>query len=67
MFLIARLDQETGWESDWLVDLAPASERVHVTTRRENARRFKRESDAASVRDMAASIAPESRWRVVPA
>lgn len=67
MFLIARIDEETGKERDWLVELAPKSDLIHVTTRREAARRFKRESDALSIRNMAASIASQDRWRVVDA
>ena len=65
MFLIARIDSSTGWESDWLVSLWPKADQVEVTRVRRNARRFKLEKDAQSVRNMVARIAPEEIWEVV--
>ncbi|WP_375201223.1 hypothetical protein [Hyphococcus sp.] len=67
MFLMARIDRNTGAEREWFVAFTPEVEQVQVTRTRNNARLFKRESDAMSVRDMAAEIAPEHQWKVVAA
>lgn len=65
MFLMARIDRNTGAEREWFVAFTPDVEQVQVTRTRHNARRFKRESDAMAVRDMAAKIAPQHKWNVV--
>lgn len=67
MYLMARIDTQTGVETEWFVAFTPDVEQVQVTRTRKNARRFKRESDAMSVRNMAANIAPEYQWKVVAA
>ena len=67
MYLIARMQPGSGRESDWLVALSPMSEQIQVTRTRQNARRFKSESDAGAVRDMVAAMASSYTWRVVEA
>ena len=67
MYLIARMQPGSSREADWLVALSPTSEQIQVTRTRQNARRFKSESDAAAVRDMVAAMASSYTWRVVEA
>ncbi|MCG8648522.1 MAG: hypothetical protein MI861_01740, partial [Pirellulales bacterium] len=65
MYLIARMQPHSGRESDWLVAVSPATEQIQVTRTRQNARRFKSESDARAVRDKLARTASSYTWRVV--
>lgn len=65
MFVIARINRQNGFESDWLVDLSPASGQIEVTRTRQNARKFKAAHDAKRVRDLVAGIAVDEIWEVI--
>lgn len=65
MFLIARIDKSTGWESDWFVGFTLRGDKVEVTTVRTKARRFKREEDAYDICARVKNVARTDRWRVV--
>ena len=65
MFLIARIDKSTGWESDWFVGFTLRGDKVEVTTVRDKARRFRLEDDAYRIFARVQDIAVKDRWRVV--
>ncbi|MEZ5893020.1 MAG: hypothetical protein R3C58_07740 [Parvularculaceae bacterium] len=67
MFLIACIDKGTGVEIGWFAAFTTEVEQVQVTRTRNNAFRYKAESDALAARDMAAQIAPKRIWKVVAA
>ena len=65
MFVIARIDKGTGWESDWFVGFTLRGDKVEVTTDRGKARRFRSEGDAHRIFNRIENIAVKDRWRVV--
>ena len=67
MFLIARINMQTGAEAEWFLAFSLDIEQVQVTRARQHARRFKLESDALSAMDKVAAIAPEFKWKIVAA
>lgn len=67
MFVIARIDKSTGWESDWFVGFTLRGDKVEVTTVRGKARRFRLEEDARTIFERVRNIAVKDRWRVVRA
>ncbi|MEM9618037.1 MAG: hypothetical protein AAF936_08765 [Pseudomonadota bacterium] len=67
MFLIARIDESTGWASDWFVGFTLRGDKVEVSTDRGKARRFKSEDDAYKIYARVKTVAVKDRWRVIEA
>ena len=65
MYLIARIDDVSGSVKHWFVGFTLRGDKVEVTTERGNARHFRRERDAESIRSRVMQIAVKDRWRVV--
>ena len=67
MYLVARIDRNTGRERDWLVQFSTTAELIQVTRTRQNARRFRSAEDAHAVRLRLERIEPREKWTVVEA
>ena len=67
MYLITRIDRNTGAQRDWLVEVSLNAELIHMTRTRQKARRFRSEADAWAVRNRLETIEPRENWKVVQA